>query len=320
MVSLVVSLSALLLGLSGTFLSEDPNLIPGRTARSISFFDNGDRLAIVDGTRYLTIWSSRSLQRLWTIDSGDDDDRFLCACSNGDVLIAGSEAGVVRAWDLSKRRRVWFQRALSDPDHRAEDVTGVALSASGRYLATASAGGTIRVWNLSSSTLKEKSTAIDSVVEQVLFADKDHSILCSGFDAAWTYQLGRGSEGLRKLDRASIQSIDRASFVSGPTGTPFVICGSQGCVRRLSGDHRAGEILVRDGSGARYYTGSLSGDARFLAISTYDAHLHIWDIRSRLKTIDLPCKSVFASAFVPGRNSLYFLEDGVLKVLHIGKR
>ena len=128
---------------------------PGRLALS----PDGRSLAATDHGGLIRIWDIESGERVHSFDTGgpnvgafafSPDGRLLAAATrkrlaNGSNTSPGPEANTVRLWDVASGRLLLLVLRRQRPS-----VQFVAFAPDGRYFASASADGVVRVWEVAS--------------------------------------------------------------------------------------------------------------------------------------------------------------------------
>jgi len=121
---------------------------------SIAFSLDGTHLAIASISNEITIWDIDSGQELLTFRAEGQITSLALNLDTtrpitGALLATGSEDGTVEVWDLKSRG----QESLTFPG--SDDVTDLAFSPDGTYLAAAMGDGAVRLYTLNVETLLE---------------------------------------------------------------------------------------------------------------------------------------------------------------------
>jgi WD40 repeat protein len=123
---------------------------------------------------------------------------------DGRRLVTGAIDGRVIVWDLPQEPQVEFMHGEPLPatfvNDRIAGSTGI-YSHDGRWIATASTDGAVRVWDAATHALLKQFDAVDPVAVDVLAISADDRVLAAGGDSGgiqlWSMPDG---QALRKLD------------------------------------------------------------------------------------------------------------------------
>ena len=114
--------------------------------RSVAFSADGSRVASASRDRTIKVWDAVAGAEVKTI-SGNGGFSLVAYDPSGKRLFAGGASGRVAAYDAAT-----FVEVYARESHTAE-VNGAAFSRAGRWLATASEDGSLRVWEAESGEL-----------------------------------------------------------------------------------------------------------------------------------------------------------------------
>jgi energy-coupling factor transporter ATP-binding protein EcfA2 len=250
--------------------------------------------------------------------------RALAASASGDLLAASSATGELRVWDLghpgAPPRDLGPGRAGPDGiPGTPVIVSSVALQPRGRWLASGSSEGAVRLWNLDHP---ETAVRLDTGGKRVLAVafSPDGETLAAGLDDGGGALLWNVREGAGREARSTCEGKQVRALAFKPGGDLF--CGT---------GH--GEILLREAAGGRQATGAitlfpgpvapvnalrLSPDGQSLAAASGDGGVRLWRVsHPAAGPILLPGHEswVWAVAFSPDGTTL--LSGGEDRTIHV---
>ena len=255
--------------------------------------------------------------------------RSLVVAPDG-TIISGGEDGRTKLWSLDGQRR--------GLEGHTAPVLGLALSADGSKLATASVDRSIRVWDVGSATEIGAPLLVQAnSVQSVVMSPDGQSLVsrhASGDIRVWNLATGE-SRLLDTVPGASNIAVapDHRSVAVGESGGVRVLAVDGAPARRLSAGATVvsvtfspdgkmlaaggvgGEVLLWDlASGASRVLAprrgavhelAFSDDGRWLAAASAAGDVGVWDlVRDRARTLIGHVGAVEALAFVPGSSEL----------------
>ena len=175
------------------------------------------------------------------------------------------------------------------------DVESVAFSPDGELLASGSAQGTIKLWNVATRrnirTLND-----DRRVESVAFSPDGHILASHSYGVnLWDVSTGQNIATL-------FRTYSAGAVAFSPDGT-IVAAGSPDNKVRLWDVSTGGEIatLVHGRIGPSLYAVAFSPDGTILASGSQDGKIKLWDVATYLEiaTLDAHSEAVFSVAYSP---------------------
>jgi WD40 repeat protein len=235
----------------------------GRLPQVLDYSTDGSTLAIGSDDGGVLICDTASGAPLRTLQG--HSGRVFLVTYGEDVLITGSNDGTVRIWDPATGK---CRHVLRGHEQWSWPV---ALSPSGRELATGDAAGVLRMWDIGSGRLLRRVVAGGGLVFSLAF---------SGSLLAATYQDGsvlladaEGDESRIELTGAS-GSVYRVAF--SPHGDLLATGGQGGAVRLWS--PATGRLLTDlSGHTGRVYTLAFHPSEPLLASGDTDGNVRVWD-------------------------------------------
>src|SRR5262249_51206355 len=181
--------------------------------------------------RYLNAASARQVLRTWDVRNWQHTSRenvggVLAFLATPDdprlVALAGHE---VRVWGAPA-----FGPAPRNLDHRGAPVTGVAFRPDGRRLATTTADGRLRLWDVERGRVEHEQKAHDAGDTWVAFSPTYKHLATGGKDGLVRIWDGYGKEVLQKCagHRGAVTGV---AFE--PAGRWLASAGGDGTVRLL---------------------------------------------------------------------------------------
>jgi WD40 repeat protein len=251
--------------------------------RRLVFFPDGRRLASAGLDRRLRLWDVEAGTELASL-GGHTDGLTDCAVSaDGSTLASSSLDGTLRLWDtaratcLATLARDWNEErggwlvSRSGEGHWAA-VNGCALSADGRWLASASSDQTVLLWSLPQQEVRHVLAGHGAAVLGCAFSPDGTLLASAGADGSlrlWRCADGAPLQVLR--DRGAAWS--RCTFT--PDGRALIAAAADGRLLRWD---------VASGVATHGYVGhtgavndcAVSADGALLASAADDGSLRLW--------------------------------------------
>jgi WD40 repeat protein len=135
----------------GTLAASGPPLT-GHTSTisGLQFSGDGERLASLDSNGTLTIWDTRTRQQLGTALRRNKEyaaQSALALSSDGGTAATSTKGGLVNLWDVA----TWRPLGRPLPGHPG-GVVAISFAPRGDWMASASLGGTVILWDLRTDT------------------------------------------------------------------------------------------------------------------------------------------------------------------------
>jgi WD40 repeat protein len=231
----------------------------GDRVTSVAFSPDGKTLLAGCDHGKIRGWYVASQKEIAAVPAGD---RVISVAfsPDGRVFAAGCLNGVVRLWDAATRQEQFHFRAHDSalstmafyPDRESGPGNPTPYN---KTLATCSADGTVKLWNLSSgSSTKEPRDTLKIPSPQKIAYSRDGAYLAAssadGFVYVW--DLSSGSPGLPKILR-----------VRSPQGLAFSMPDRRAAAERQTG----------------YYGRIRAPDTKTLAIGSIDKTIRLWNLQ-----------------------------------------
>jgi WD40 repeat protein len=286
---------------------------------------NGKRIAsVITGQREVRIWSAEDGALLFTLPAAPRAQRLAFRPPNGDILAVADDSGTIALWDLTTRKH-------TDRRPHTETIAGLAFSPDGKWLATASWDGTVKVQDVATGKPRHPALTHDDKVNSVAFRPNG-AWLATGDQLGLVRLYAANEVNSTTTTRKPLQTLSgHKSAVYGvafsPSGQRLASAGSNGNVRvwDLDGWQRSGNKFrpptvqsLTSKAGAAALGLAYSPDGRYLAYGCSDSTVRVWYLNAgALRVIFLGhTHAVEALRFSPDGRRLYSCcpEQGAIKV------
>ena len=250
--------------------------LPGHTASAFSVEVDalGERAVTASHDGTARVWSLHDGAALAVLDDRGELPADKLALSHavfsptGDHVATANGNGDVSLWRLSTLdvRRL---------DGHQRQVFRVGFDHQGRRVASASADGTARVWDVDSGAPTMVARGHQGPVWAVLFDAADQRLLTASSDATvrvWEVSTGRALAVLR----GHTAQVNCA--VESPDGRVWATGSDDGTARLWSADLR-NEPIVLDGQGKSVWSIVFEPKGTRVATIAHDGYVRIWDAR-----------------------------------------
>lgn len=248
----------------------------------VSFSNDGANIAAGMYNGSIRVFNVKTGQEVLTMSERHAERvRHLTYISDSAIIVSASTDKSVMFWRADDGERLRLM-----PDIHTKDVLYLAFSNDYRRMATASADGTIKVWDTQTDTLVANLSGHKDWVRSVTFNPKDNNSLLSASDdrsiRLWNLETLRDTV----FHRAS-SYVTRALY--SPDAKNIVASYRDGSVRVWDVETQT-EITHLQGTHNTSYANAvaISPDCTIFASAGSDNIVHLWDLRSPLKSGDYP--------------------------------
>lgn len=276
-----------------------------------SFSHDGKRLLVGCTMGYLGMFDSHDGHPLTPLKRSRWTPLGARFCSGDHRFLTYSYYGLARLWDVE----------TGDPRSPSfvndGPLTSVALSPDGKYLATASGRGTVRLFRLEASEPQcvQEITLDTPRGDLVVFSPEGRMLLTgvarSGVCRSWDPVTGRTL--LPAFQSGPKQVNLRANFSA--NGRYLALGGHEPQVYEVSSGKAIGKSLPRSPTG--YFTAAVSGDGKRMATLEWDRHIRFWNVMTgEVEREFRPGVLAVSCAFSPDDRQFYWgsMDDTVRRV------
>jgi WD40 repeat protein len=222
------------------------------------------------GARGLVLWDAKTGKPSKVFDIPSGNTRSLEWTNDSKNIITGSGDGVIRLWNSENGQGTVWASNLGD-------VSGLALSKDGKYLAAIS-GENLRIFDAKSA----KRLAVSKVGEYSAYGlswSNDNNTVAVGSD---NDSIGLFDVSKQKLRSFKGHSDDVTAVAFSPDGKRLASSGDDDTLRvwDVASGKQTSNIALDDGA----YALAWSADGKRIAGNTNYSTIEVWDIASKQKS------------------------------------
>jgi WD40 repeat protein len=250
--------------------------ITGHTAggvKVVAWFPDGQRLFTTGWDRTLRVWDGHTGASLQNTTGGQWEDST--SVHAGIVAVGGR---LVVTGGLNKKVKVWdptTQSLVADLEGHTEQISGVAVTADGRWLVSASHDNTARVWDLGAA-LRLARLGHQRTVRRLAWSADGKRVVTSAQDT--TIRLWDAASG-QELQRISpaLECNDGASIATLPEGQVFGAGCDDGNLHWWRVDDRRPARTFAGSNGRRLRHATVAFDGSWIAAGHTEGWIDVWD-------------------------------------------
>lgn len=244
--------------------AEETGTVDHAGVRGVAFTRDGARVAAAGADGSVKIWDAATGSEAGAIRQHPRDARSVDLSSKGGLIVVGSFDDTASVTDLRTGRLV---RRLSG----ASSFHVVRFSPTNRFVASATADGVVRLWEVATGTVADLLQKHEGTADALAFSPDGRMVVSGGSDGAvrvWDVPARRERAVLRD------HGAPVAAVAYSPDGRTLASAGADGTVRLR--DASTGEVrrtLRTSGPLSLAY----GPDGRHLASSGADGSVILWD-------------------------------------------
>lgn len=261
-------------------LWQKTHTLPGPSSfiRVLAASPTAPLLAVGSNNGPLTLWDLTTFTQTQSLEGHTGGVQSLAFSPDGKILASGGFDGVVNLWEMPAGH------LLQVFEDHPNNVTGVAFSPDGQILAV-TAGKELWFWQVNGGAKMATYASFDQALTGVSYSP-DGRFLAVG-EASGTGWVLRAADAFPLLSFPTTYSVFAPNMVFFPDSQGLIAMSRDNLpmVLRLEGntEHLEAEIIKtlmevgEEGYTPPVYDFLLSGDGRFVAISTQGGNVYLWD-------------------------------------------
>jgi WD40 repeat protein len=223
------------------------------------------------------------------VNSNPELASLLSIKSLNGVYIPEADAALVESLD-----RLYAVQSFAG---HTDEITSVAISKDGKYLATGSYDNTAKLWDIQTGNLIQTLNGHENWVSDVAFSPDGRYLLTGSFDnTAKIWDLSNGTV----IVTLSGHSDTVLAVAYSPEGN-FVLTGSNDKTAKLWDVRTGQEIYTFNGHEEAVWNVAFSPDSKMILTGSQDMTAKLWDFeaRSEIYTFQASVGDVYSVAFSP---------------------
>lgn len=241
----------------------------------------GDTLIGSDLFNGVRVWGLRALHAAPNVLSNSLEDVQVAVTPDGRRAAAVDYHGVVRVWDLSRRRRRPVVLRVTDAEQVGLDLDGaVAFAGNAPRLASRDEKGVVRIWDLSAP--RSPPTILrgrGELTNSGLASSRDGRFLASvgqnGTVAVWDWHALRHAPTVLPTGQVAVKGVALSR-----DGRYLASAGADGTVRIWDWQASPARPVILRGHDDTVKAVTFADDDRHLASASDDGTVRIWDWRA----------------------------------------
>jgi WD40 repeat protein len=272
----------------------------------------GRRIAVATDDGAVRFYDAETGRLLKTMSTGDNAKPInSIAMGKGGVMATGGADSLVRLWDTGKEKE-----KIKPLSIHKDNVTVVVFTPDGRYLATGSKDGTVRVLDLDLNRPRTNFTACKDGVKTLAFSPDGKVLASGGADGKIKFWNPATGKSTRTLDGHS-DAVASLSF--SPSGDAMASGSWDGTIRLW--DVESGkETAVLKGHEGKVRAVSMGPFGRTVASAGDDRSIRIWNTKDMKVVATLKGHEDMISAAVfsgDGKTLASGSKDGTVRLWNV---
>ncbi|KAF9916022.1 hypothetical protein BX616_004801 [Lobosporangium transversale] len=260
-------------------------------SNDVKYTPDGRLLAFctLNGDQHLYLWDAESGQVVYALDSPNQDGDIVTSDISpiGHLIACGHQSGNVSVWNTQTGLLV---RTLQGHDSRVE---GVLFSPSGHQIASYDEANRIRIWTAHSEDLLHELEGVGYSTSYLVYTP--NSLKLAFIQDSMKLQLWSAETGQFCHETKFYKPQRKISF--SPSSQLMVVGSAKGAISMV--DLESGNILhVLEGHTGRITAISYSCDGQYVASSSVDTTVRLWDPESAQCLAIIPYVGGYVEALV----------------------